>query len=114
MGPLATLGQNQEWFIATSGSILDSGGEGERLVGQTMERSYIGSGSQQADRCTGGRHLRTGSQDIVDFILGEAREGTCGGRGAKLKYWMTCLWEWRWNVGTSGEWSSRGLVKVVV
>ena len=85
MGPLATLGQNQEWFIATSGGILDSGGEGERLVGQTMERSYIGSGSQQADRCTGGRHLRRGSPGIVVFTPLEAREGTCGAGGRKAQ-----------------------------
>ena len=83
-------------------------------MGQTMERSYIGSGSQQADRCTGGRHLRRGSPGIVVFTPLEAREGTCGAGGAKLKCWSICSREWRWDVGTSGEWSSRGLVKVVV
>ena len=80
-------------------------------MGKAMQRSYIGPGSQQADRCLGGRHLRRGSPDIVDLILVEVREGACGGRGAELKYWMVCLGEWRWNVGTSGGWGSKGLSK---
>ena len=34
----------------------------------SSERSYMGSGSQQADRCPGGRHRRRGSPDTVDLI----------------------------------------------
>ena len=68
----------------------------------------MGSGSQQADRCPGGRHRRRGSPDTVDLIPLEAREGTCGGRGAKLKCWVICLQEWRWIIGTSGGWGSEG------
>ena len=41
------------------------------------QRSYIGSGFQQAGWYPGGRHLRRGSPDTVDFVSGEAREGTC-------------------------------------
>ena len=69
---------------------------------------HRGSGFQQAGRYPGGRRLRRGPPDIVDFISGEAREGTCGGRGAKLKCWVICLQEWRWIIGTSGRWGSEG------
>ena len=30
-----------------------------------------------------------------------------------IKCSTNCLWELRWNVGTSGGWGSKGLVKVV-
>ena len=73
----------------------------------------MGSGSQQACRCPGGRYRRRGSADTVDIVPPEAREGTCGGRGAELKYRAIHVCKLRWNYGTSGEWGSEGLVNVM-
>ena len=43
----------------------------------------------------------------------KAREGTCGGRGAELKYRAMHVCKSRRNYGTSGGWGSEGLVNVV-
>ena len=52
---------------------------------------------------------------LIPWILyrQRAREDTCGGRGAELKYRAIHVWKLRWNFGTSGGWGSEGLVNVV-
>ena len=73
----------------------------------------MGSGSQQACRCPGGG-IDAGVPLIPQILYRqEAREGTCGGRGAELKYRAIHVCKLRWNYGTSDEWGSEGLVNVV-
>ena len=93
-----------------TGKPLRSPGQwGERCIAtETLEDPgrtdlIMGSGSQQADRCPGGQHRRRGSTDTVDIVPPEAREGTCGGRGAELKCRAIHVCELRWSYGTSGE-----------
>ena len=56
-------------------------------------KSHAGSGPKQADGCPGGRYLCIGPPGSVYLILLETREGTCGRRGAELKYRIICLWD---------------------
>ena len=83
-----------------------------RTLGPGRTDLVMGSGSQQAYRCPGGQYLRKGSADTVDIVPPEAREGTCGGRGAELKCQAIHVCELRWSCSTSGEWGSEGLVNV--
>ena len=73
----------------------------------------MGSGSWQASSALGDG-IDVGVPVTPQILYRQkAREGTCGGRGAELKYWAMHVCKSRRNYGTSSGWGSEGLVNVL-